>query len=397
MTSREATSTIKGYYYQFDQSILQILRASEDAEITVEGIEDIDIKDLEELEVIQCKYYEKTKYNHSVIAKPIRQMLRHYSINKNKDITYKLYGHYQKGQEKLLTPIDIDFVKEKFLTYTKDKVPHNYHEELGLEEGDLKKFLSKLTIDINAISYDEQNIQILESIKECFTCNDIEAEHYYNNALRIILDLAVEQDSSKRKITKKIFLKKINNRKELFNMWYLKSRDINKYCEVIKKKYFSQFNISNFARFFLLECDPSKSIVEIKTLILDVSEKYSNKKSRRNPDKFCPYFFIKGISEAELIELKKLMYRDNIKLLDGYPFKGANFSAKHITQLPDETNKVRLKILNELDFLPETLNEIEKTREIYQFYIKEPFYENTDHKHIKIPVKSIENVHQILN
>lgn len=42
---RQANNTIKGYLYQFNKSILEILNADEDAYITLEGvIEDIDIQ-----------------------------------------------------------------------------------------------------------------------------------------------------------------------------------------------------------------------------------------------------------------------------------------------------------------------------------------------------------------
>lgn len=42
--SREATSTIKGYYYQFDYFILQLLQLQDDDDsVRIEGIEDVDI------------------------------------------------------------------------------------------------------------------------------------------------------------------------------------------------------------------------------------------------------------------------------------------------------------------------------------------------------------------
>ena len=42
---RQADSTIKGYLYQFNKSILEILKAEDDDIITLEGvIEDIDIQ-----------------------------------------------------------------------------------------------------------------------------------------------------------------------------------------------------------------------------------------------------------------------------------------------------------------------------------------------------------------
>ncbi len=55
----EALDTLTGYFYQFDQSILEILNLSslEDS-VAIECIEDIDVKTATELSAIQCKYYQ---------------------------------------------------------------------------------------------------------------------------------------------------------------------------------------------------------------------------------------------------------------------------------------------------------------------------------------------------
>ena len=59
---RQANSTIKGYSYQFNKSILEILKAGEADEIVLEGvIEDIDIQSPTSITTIQCKYHEDKK------------------------------------------------------------------------------------------------------------------------------------------------------------------------------------------------------------------------------------------------------------------------------------------------------------------------------------------------
>ena len=93
---RSAIDTIRGYCYQFDKSILEVLSLESDTDsIEVEGIEDVDIVQQGELSAIQCKYYEKTSYNHSVIAKPIRLMLEHFSKNTDQIGNYHLFRHYK--------------------------------------------------------------------------------------------------------------------------------------------------------------------------------------------------------------------------------------------------------------------------------------------------------------
>lgn len=71
---RTAIDTIRGCYYQFDLYALRILESSGE-KIVLEGIEDVDVRTATETTAIQCKYYEGTSYDHSVIAKSIRWML----------------------------------------------------------------------------------------------------------------------------------------------------------------------------------------------------------------------------------------------------------------------------------------------------------------------------------
>src|SRR5450830_488922 len=79
MRTRAADATIKGYYYQFATSILQLLDLQFDTDaITVEGIEDIDIKTTTETTAIQCKYLSMPRLINSVVRKPIILMLDHF-------------------------------------------------------------------------------------------------------------------------------------------------------------------------------------------------------------------------------------------------------------------------------------------------------------------------------
>jgi len=205
---RSAVEPIKGYFYQFDYSISRIFDLENlDDQIEIEHVEDLDIKTATEQTAIQCKYYEKTEYNHSVIAKPLRYMLTHYMSTKNnpkEKYNYKLYGYYAKGQEKLKLPMSTDYLIRKFLAYKQDNQERRHHEEVGATKKDIEEFLNVLDIDINAKGYGEQIQAIINSIMEQFSCTEFEAEHYYyNNALKVIKDLAVNSDVGKRTIKKK--------------------------------------------------------------------------------------------------------------------------------------------------------------------------------------------------
>ena len=92
---RSAENSIRGYYYQFDYSIIKVLELrNDDDTICIEGIEDVDTTDDNCVAFHQCKCYEGEKYVPSKIAKAIRQMLWHYANNKR--FMPEKFGHIVK-------------------------------------------------------------------------------------------------------------------------------------------------------------------------------------------------------------------------------------------------------------------------------------------------------------
>jgi len=380
MTDRTAIDTIKGYFYQFDYAIAKLLELGKDTDtIIVEGIEDVDINTATEETTIQCKYYAKTEYNHSVIAKPIRLMLDHYKevINGTKQkINYKLYGYFQSGQTKLILPIDSTFLKDHFLTYTENKIKYFHHTKLSLTDTQLDDFISLLEIDISALEYQLQVSKISTLLMKQFGCNAFEAEHFfYNNALKEIKDIAVEGNITKRKISKKEFLDKINFKRVLFNEWFVTYKGEAKLFAELRAQYFTGLNTSPFERFFLIEVPTANYLrAELKDLILTISKKWS-KLSEREPHPFCPYIYLHNILPLELIELKKELFSESFIFIDGFDFDGSEFNPKSISKSANNSNSIKLKVLNKITHIDLTVSEISKTKEIYQFYNTKPFFD----------------------
>ncbi len=403
MIDRTAIDTIKGYFYQFDFSILKILELPNETDSAViEGIEDLDLKTATEENAIQCKYYSKTEYNHSVISKPIRLMLSHYSEVKNgtkRRINYNLYGFYQSGQHKLTLPIDIDFLKNNFLTYIKDKVKYYHHEDLGLSDADLNDFLTLLTININAPEYDAQLKQVFESLKSYFNCTDFEAEHFfYNNSLKVIKEISIESDINDRRVRKLEFISRIDSKKILFNEWFVQFKGEKRFYADLRDKYFSALNTSPFERFFLIEISHlDYSRADLKELLFIISKKWS-RVSKRESKPFCPYVYIHNLSNNELVELKREMYDDDFVIIDGFDFAGSTFSPKSIIRKADFSNQIKLKFVNEIDHLILTINEIRKTKYLFQFYFNDPFFEleHPSIKHSKIQMKRVNDIQEII-
>lgn len=393
--SRDAVDTIKGYYYQFDYFIFQLISLVNEADtVTIEGIEDVDILEEKEMVAVQCKYYAKTEYNHSVIAKPIRLMLKDY-VNRTPEkrkIRYKLYGKYQSGQDKYPGSLSVEFAKKSLFTYTEKETPHILHEELNLTDEDIEEFLSKVDVDINAEDYYEQQEKVISNLEKIFQCERFEAEYYYyNNALRLVKEKAVQQKICDRIVSKREFLDKIDNKKMLFDKWYLQFKGIKNYCADIRKQYFSPKNVSPYERFFLIECDKVVDDKKLISLIAKISKNWS-KLSKREVKPFCPYICFKGITEDRLGELKKKLQREDIRLWDGYDFLGAEFAVASIIRRANYENEIKVKIINHIENLNEILEKVTGIKEIYQFYLDEPFYESEYNLCFGIQISKTEDV-----
>lgn len=403
MADRTAIDTIKGYFYQFDYAIVKLLELGQDTDsITVEGIEDVDISTATEETAIQCKYYSKTEYNHSVIAKPIRLMLDHYKQvvdGTNQRINYNLYGYFQGGQEKLTLPIDSTFLKDHFLTYTEKKIKYLHHEKHGLTDPQLDDFISLLNINISAKEYSSQVSKISTLLMTQFNCHSFEADNfYYNNALKVIKDIAVESNITKRRISKSEFLTKINFKRVLFNEWFITYKGEVKLFAELRKEYFTNLNISPYERIFIIEVPNTNYIrAELKDLILTISKKWS-KLSPRDPVPFCPYIYLHNISEHEILELKKEFTTEGFTFMDGFDYYGSDFNPKSITKSITSKTLVQLKILNKLEYIDLTIAEINKTKEIYQFYNTQVFFDNNYHniKQVNIQFSLLTDIKKII-
>ena len=370
--------------------------------ISIECVEDIDLRTASDVTAVQCKYYAKSEYNHSVIKEAIMYMLSHFKEVKagtKPKMSYVIRGHYASNRDKLDAGIDVEFLKKNFLIYTTDKVKRYHHTELSLDDVDLEKFLTLLTVDINALEFDKQFQAVVGQLMAAFNCTSFSAEFfYYNNALRVIRELAIRSNPADRTITKKEFLERLNTSSILFNEWFVQKKGKKLHLAALRKEYFSSLNVSPFERFFLIEIDQvSYSREKLKELVFILSKKWS-KTSKLEPSSFCPYLFINSISEEELRALKKELSLEGFKFVDGYDYQGADFSVSSIGQKATYSNGTKIKILNSLDNLNEAVSTFTKTRKIYQFHLGQSYFElvNSSVSHIKIQVENLSDIKEII-
>lgn len=379
---RSAISTIKGYFYQFDKSILEILEQSNETDmVTIEGIEDIDIENSDERNFIQCKYYEKTDFDNSIIRKPIQLMFRHYLENrtepKDKNFTYRLYGYYKKGHEKLLE-LTTENLKTYFLDFSKfgviDESGNSNYQiknkkgevifEETVEDDDIEDFKNHLFIDIKADSYENQIEKIKSKIQNDLSdYSEEDIELIYFNALKIIKDLACEHNIKKRQISKKEFWDRIKTKNYYFEKWMSELLEWKNYKKIIHKKYFPRVsNLSPAHRFFILDCQ-GESVNNVKNVISEISRKYS-----RLIHQFSPYVYLYNTLNVDFVtELKEKLYEDGCFFKDGFPFKNSKFRFQEMLIKPDKFNGISVRILEHpinLSIVLQKLVEVERVDQL---------------------------------
>lgn len=364
MKNRSADATILGFYYQFDATIQKILKESdENCQITIEGIEDVDIKTVTDETAIQFKYQAETNGTDSILRKPIKLMLEHYTKNQSKNLTYLLYGHY-KNNANVDTGFNFSRIK-KMMIYTENKIKHDFLQENNISQSEVESFIAKFNLVLSK-PFDEHQKDTFSKIKsEMNVSTEEEANFLYCNALKIVNDLAIQKNITKRKITKKDFKKSINTKNTLFTIWFIELKGIEAYCKANHRRYFkSSLNETKKERFFIL---PNDSIDNLKNIIYTIEEKFY-KTTNRDIKSGAPYIVIKGISKQDLIALKNSIYNESKTISDGVPFLGAKFQVKEITKASTKENQISIKILHESQ-LEDTLFNMQSTKEIYQFYI----------------------------
>ncbi|MFS6937554.1 hypothetical protein [Neisseria animaloris] len=334
MAKRSADATILGYLYQFDFSIRKILESNIDDEIELEGVEDIDIISNQSTNLFQCKYYEATEYNHSVIKDAITAMFKHFLEHQAQEIQnfkYYLYGHFNKGQEKYSNNFEI--LKKSLLH--KEEI-ENIPDEI------IESFHQKLVVDVNTLDFEGQKIMLINELKKSFAGINqdrfIECV-YLSNARNIIASISSKKDE--RKISKKLFLEELRNRENvIIDSFLLFERDKNKYARTVKQKIEKivmlpgAVNRQTNTYFLVIDVQNdeviAKTIPNFSRLIFNIHAQFSSKYKAVN--NFFPYFVFPNLSGDLLVKIKNELYNQGNFILDGTLFLGA----KKNFQLEDE-------------------------------------------------------------
>ncbi|WP_156364524.1 hypothetical protein [Curtobacterium sp. Leaf261] len=222
-SNRWAGPAIAGYVYQFDYSIKRILGSSDDDQFVIEGLEDIDITDINnERRAVQVKYHEAARFNGlKSLRDPIKEMFFAYAHGLAESFT--LHAHYEASQNlgtSLTTAEVMDCLTERsrggirrYWVPLNEEVIQGFADRLEISQGPDRK---------------TQRREVMAMIGSSTDATDDECEHLlYPTALAVIAEIAMTRDVRQRTIGRQEFINKVDRRKQLWSGWHarLQSRE----------------------------------------------------------------------------------------------------------------------------------------------------------------------------
>ena len=317
---RQANSTIKGYLYQFNKSILEILSADDEASITLEGvIEDIDIELPNATSTIQCKYHEDAKFTMSSVVAPILEMICHYNecVALGKNTKYILFAHYAKNVDQ----IDTDAFEKHISSTTSKELQLSYFHKIYTipdasilnlankpkkSKEDKKKILDYyksnrsslgLCLDLSkfwavfeyvqAEEFEELKEKVVEKLCEQ-TDRQTAEDLYYPNAFSMVANLSSEPEVSRRTVDKQSFVEELKSKESvLITKWMLAGLDRKKILQAKKRHLANSFSSNTSIRAFVFsERFHTANEDQIIPFIQEYIAKYYKKKTLQRPPLF---------------------------------------------------------------------------------------------------------------
>ncbi|QDD89700.1 hypothetical protein [Pseudomonas oryzihabitans] len=320
---RSADYTIQGFLYQFNQTLSELLKADDDAEITIEGIvEDIEVRTFSGTKAIQCKYHEtKETYTPSILYDPLLQMMKHYKSNPTANIDYHLFVHFPNSPKIIISATELN----EAINSKNKELQNTIKDVIGVN---ISGFLTVFSIRLTS-KYDDlmmENMELLSTLG--FEKTEVEAL-FYPNAIQIIGDLSIKHEEALRKVTKKDFLATLRKiRSTAISQWTLALKTRKKIIESRRKQLKENLNKNVRLRFVtifpeFIEQFDEQIILFIKSFI----DKYHYKQAHTQ----TPLFAL-DVTQQELYKIASRL--DSKDVCPNLGLTAMDFSEKNFFREP---------------------------------------------------------------
>lgn len=288
---------IKGFEYQIDKTLLEVLSAStNDSVVRLEQIQDIDTDDY----VMQVKYKEATKLNPSVIRKPIIQLIAEYQLDPNKD--YILYCYFADNNGYTET-VDTELL-DKILGIEKDI----YTDVLK------KNFLTKFKLRFSPEFQSQYESVLKNLVKLPYCASEEDAQYYYSILVDFLRKKVINNppdESGSRLVTKGELLVHLNNgRRIVFMPSYMELKGQQAYFKLLKSRF--RKPIRNQNTIFIFGNVEVEDSCTLGSLIHQIVENHYNKATHD----VKPLTFV--IPDDKTVEVKKYFISHECPFNDGY-------------------------------------------------------------------------------
>jgi hypothetical protein len=311
--SRAADYTIKGFLYQFNKTLLEILNSQDDSIITVEGIvEDIEIVTPNAMTAIQCKYHEASEaFTLSGIFKPLLQMMNHFHANPSANIRYILFAHYPSVKTELQPSVG----KAEFqgALDSKNEDLQKYVETLR-GNVDLDGFLSRFAMKFGE-AFDDLVAQVSAALKaNGIPDGDIDTLAY-PNAINMIAGISVKHEPTERRITKRQFLESLKGiRKTAISRWTLALRTRSQLLDARRKQLKTHLDKNSRLRYLIVDSESLDDYAtEIVLFVSDYLDKYHFKTAHISTPVLCLC-----TSKEDFLSIQHRLFTKGIISTDGY-------------------------------------------------------------------------------
>jgi hypothetical protein len=330
--SRTADYTIQGFLYQFNKTLLEILKSPDDSTIKIEGIvEDIEVHTTSDIEAIQCKYHEtQDKFSLSTIYKPLLQMMQHFHLNNNKRIKYKLFCHFP-----LDPSIKIEITKadlEKTLK-TENQQFKKYVEELS-GKVNLDDFLKQFSIEIGS-SLEDLTKEIHLLLEQLGIPSDDIEILAYPNAIQHIAELSIKHTPEERQTTRQKTIKLLKDiKRTAISKWTLALKSRNKILKEKRSQLKQNLDKNSRLRYLIVDPGEIENFEDDFILFIqDYQEKYHFKPAHIQTPTLCLLSSLDKTKEVQLrLEMKGIKCHDGI--IAGIKFDESRFFKDPIIKRP---------------------------------------------------------------
>ena len=409
---REATASIRGYFYQLDATLLEILNADLDESVVVEGIEDFDRYTDEGVIYGQVKYYAEQNLTDSVLRDPLHKLFVHFhGLEEAQRVgrKYLLYGHFSDVKIHI-GQLSVERFKS-VMEYRKEVKAANgtkTYEKRSLLDGmiapdDLiEAFCKNFSIQISTEFSEHRNI-VIEAIRKNQDVSAFEAEGFhYPAALDYIATLATKKDHNDRKTTRRDLQERLKGSQAVHNRWLLREKEASEYAKQMKHLYFSPTNGAGIVRVFCIECDGATDGSVVCDQLRAIGKNWSSAKKRRiqNSERYAPFILLRGADEKLILKVKNELFDTGTVFVDGYPYRGSPFRNDHVQSPQTEVHQIEIRFVEDVDQLLEALNGVgRKLCHIYDFFLERPAVmamPGPKSRMYSIPVSSISTITKII-